>query len=93
MKTKIKLVLPIIALLLNVYPYYLFLRSLHYLFLFWLAPFVLVGLIIAIVHICLGKKRIGRPAMIISIVAAAWPLVFTGTVVLMHNMNALLSGI
>lgn len=93
MKTKIKLVLPIIALLLNVVPFSMFLMTPHSLLLFLLGGFPLVGFIIAVVHICIGEKRIGRPAMIVSIIAAAWLLVFVWAVILMTSAGVVLTGI
>lgn len=83
------LILSIFALLLNVIPYILFLMEPHILVLLLLSAFPFMGIIIGIITVCLGEKRIGRPAMVMSAIVLAWPVVFVTTVILMTNTGVM----
>ena len=82
--------LPSIALLLNIIPYVLFLMSRNYIILMLLSIFPIIGFLVGITALCFGKKRIGKPGMIVSAIAVAWPLVFVATAVLLNSVGALM---
>ena len=84
-----KLGLPITALLLNIIPYFLFLGSLNVFTLLLIGIFPISGVVVGIVALCYGKKRIGTLGQVISIVAIAWPLVFIATTILLDTAGAL----
>ena len=81
--------LPIVALLLNVIPYLLFLASRDIIFLILIGIFPIAGFIVGITALCLGKKRIGERGLVISQIAVAWPLVFIATYITFGAVGAL----
>ena len=82
--------LPSIALLLNIIPYVLFLWGRNFMVLILLSIFPIIGFLVGIIALCFGKKRIGKPGVIISIIAVAWPIVFVATTVLLNSVGALM---
>ena len=84
-----KLGLPITALLLNIIPYLLFLGQPNVFILFLIGIFPVSGVVVGIVALCFGKKRIGTLGQVISTIAIAWPIVFIITMILLDNVGAL----
>ena len=84
-----KLGLPITALLLNIIPYLLFLGQPNVFILLLIGIFPIIGVVVGIVALCFGKKRIGKLGQVFSIIAIAWPIVFIITMVLLDNVGAL----
>jgi len=77
-----KLGLPIVALLLNVLPFIYFVVNPDVIMLILISLFPFCGVIIGIVALCYGKKRIGTLGVILSIFAIVWPIIFVAAVVL-----------
>ena len=78
--SKRKLGIPIVALLFNIIPFLLFLMNPDVILLFLMSIFPIVGLLLGIISLCLGKRRIGKPGVILSIIAIAWPIVFIAVI-------------
>ena len=83
--------LPVIALVLNIVPYVFFLMVPSPLILFLIGIFPIIGFVVGVVALCCGKKRIGRPGQVISIIAVAWPFVFVATITLLDRVGALMT--
>ena len=81
--------LPVIALLLNIIPFILFLGQPDVILLILISVFPFAGFIVGIVALCYKKERIGKQGVIISIIAIAWPLVFIITVLLFDATGSL----
>ena len=81
--------LPLVALLLNIIPFLLFLMGRDVIFLVLISIFPISGFIIGMVALCYGKKRIGTSGVVISIIAIAWPLIFIVTVLMLDSVGAL----
>jgi len=88
--TKPKIVLPIIALMLNILPFLLFLMTPSIIILFLISIFPFIGFILGIVALCKGKKRIGTPGLVLASLAVAWPLVFFITFLLLEATGSLM---
>ena len=70
----------------------MFLGQPHVIILFLISIFPIAGVVVGIVALCYGKKRIGKLGQVISIIAIAWPLVFIITTILLDNVGALAFG-
>ena len=84
-----KLGLPLTALLLNIIPYFLFLGQPNVFILLLIGIFPVIGVVVGIVALCYGKKRIGKLGQVISIIAIAWPIIFIVTTILLDTAGAL----
>ena len=84
-----KLNLPMVALMLNIIPYFLFLIWRDVFMLFFISIFPIAGFKVGIVALCHGKRRIGTLGQVISVIAIAWPLVFIASTILLGSVGAL----
>jgi len=89
METENRLTLPIAALLFNIIPYILFLGNTDWVLLFLIGIFPCIGMILGIIALCSGRKRIGKAGMAIAIIAACWPVVFVATVLVADVVGAM----
>lgn len=93
---KAKIGLPIIALALDFAPIlFVFLASLHEAFLVLLLIGIfspIIGIILGIIALCQGRKRIGTAGIIISIIAIILPIIFVITVILLLQTGAIVIG-
>ena len=79
---KPKLGLPITALALNVIPYIIFVIEQNVFLLILIGFLPIIGVILGVIALCLGKKRIGKLGVILSIIAVIWPIIFIVTIML-----------
>jgi len=89
-KVKYELKLPILALVLDFSPFIaVFIAVTFYLpFLMFSIFAPVLGIIVGIISLCIGVKRIGKLGMILSIAAISLPIIFVLTVITIFATGA-----